>query len=209
MLSIVLTRRDWREADQIVSLYTLEKGKVEALSKGIKKITSKNAAFLLPFFCIEAEIIEGKEITRLLRAQPIKSYKNIRADFKKSLAAGYVVDFLGRILQPDAPDRELFDLLGGWLDFLDANAFRGILLDAFFVKLYRILGFDITKNGKSTEILNYLLDQGWSAMYDLVAKDGEVELAHRDIHKFIQYCAERPVADWASITEFTEFSCQF
>ena len=42
MLAIVLSRRDFREFDQIVSLYTKEKGKLEVLARGVKKITSKH-----------------------------------------------------------------------------------------------------------------------------------------------------------------------
>jgi len=39
MKAIVLHRRDFREYDQIVSFYTEEAGKREALAKGIKKNT--------------------------------------------------------------------------------------------------------------------------------------------------------------------------
>jgi DNA repair protein RecO (recombination protein O) len=52
MMAIVLSRRDFRENDQMIVLYTLEKGKIEALAKGIKKTVSKNAAFLEPFFFV-------------------------------------------------------------------------------------------------------------------------------------------------------------
>ena len=89
MQSIVLSRRDFRENDQVVSFYTLEQGKVEVLARGVKKILSKNAAFLEPFCFVEAEIIAGKEIMHLGSVQPINIFKNIRADFHKSLAAGY------------------------------------------------------------------------------------------------------------------------
>ncbi|MFZ2978199.1 MAG: DNA repair protein RecO, partial [Candidatus Magasanikiibacteriota bacterium] len=65
MKAIVLSRRDFREADQIISLYTLEKGKMEILARGIKKITSKNSAHLEPFSLVEAEIIFGKELNYL------------------------------------------------------------------------------------------------------------------------------------------------
>ena len=61
MLSIVLNRHDFRENDQMVSLYTKERGKVAVLAKGIKKITSKNSASLMPFSLLEADILPGKE----------------------------------------------------------------------------------------------------------------------------------------------------
>ena len=38
MLGIVLSRRDIREFDQLIVFYTREKGKIEVLARGIKKI---------------------------------------------------------------------------------------------------------------------------------------------------------------------------
>ena len=65
MQAIVLARRDIKENDQIVSFYTLEKGKVELLARGVKKITSKNSAHLEPFSFVDVEVTEGKEINYL------------------------------------------------------------------------------------------------------------------------------------------------
>ena len=48
MQAIVLSRRDFREFDQMISLYTREQGKLELLARGLKKVTSKNAAHLEP-----------------------------------------------------------------------------------------------------------------------------------------------------------------
>jgi len=41
MLAIVLNRRDFREFDQIISFYSQEHGKIEALARGIKKLQVK------------------------------------------------------------------------------------------------------------------------------------------------------------------------
>ena len=65
MQVIVLSRRNFREADQIISLYSFDKGKFEVLAKGIKKIISKNSAHLEPFCFSEVEIISGKEFDYL------------------------------------------------------------------------------------------------------------------------------------------------
>lgn len=203
MLSFVLSRKDFKECDQVISLYTLEKGKVEALAKGVKKIISKNAASLEPFSFIEAEIVPGKQIDRVTRVQNIKLYKNIRADLAKCLAAGYTVNFLDKILQPGAPDKELFNLLGGWLDFLDTSVvFQPILLDAFFVKLYRILGFDMTETSQPSAILKFLQSGNWTAINDFKTEDEEAKTAHQEILKFVEFHTERPVKDWV-------LSCQF
>ena len=45
MLSIVLARRDFKENDQIISLFTEEKGKMEVLARGLKKLSVKIRLF--------------------------------------------------------------------------------------------------------------------------------------------------------------------
>lgn len=141
-MAFVLARRDFRETDQIITLYTLEKGKIEALAKGIKKIISKNSAFLEPFFLVEAEIIAGKELNRLAGVQPIESFKKIRADINKSLMAGTIIGFISRLLHENEREIKIFNLLRSWLDYLNnSNKPTPVLAVGFMVKFLAILGF--------------------------------------------------------------------
>ena len=71
MLSIVLSRKDFREHDQIVSLYVKEKGKLSLIVRGVKKIVSKNSAHLEPFSFVNITIEKGKEADYLTRVQSV------------------------------------------------------------------------------------------------------------------------------------------
>ncbi len=137
MISFVLKRIDLKESDQIITLFTAEKGKLEALSKGVKKITSKNSAYLEPFFLIEAEVIEGKEVKHLTKAVPIESFKNIRDDINKSFLAGYVCEILNIFLPVGAPEKKIFDLLFGFLNYLENSKEAGRVLAVSF--LWKVL----------------------------------------------------------------------
>ena len=39
--AIILRHADWGEADRLVTLYTREQGKMRAIAKGARKITSR------------------------------------------------------------------------------------------------------------------------------------------------------------------------
>jgi len=41
MYGIVLSRRDFREADQVISILTAEEGKREYIARGVKKLLAK------------------------------------------------------------------------------------------------------------------------------------------------------------------------
>lgn len=142
MLSIILSRRDFREYDQIISLYTKDKGKLELLSRGVKKITSKNAAHLEPFSFVFAEIVPGKEIDHLIKVQPVKPFRGVRKDLKRSVLAQQMCSLADRLIKAGEVDVKIFELLKSFLQFLDSSEVKSnLLIDAFVVKLFHFLGF--------------------------------------------------------------------
>jgi hypothetical protein len=82
MEAIVLSRRDFREYDQIITVYTKEQGKLELLARGVKKIVSKNTAHLEPFSYGMIESVPGKEILHLTTAQPLHTFPFIRSNLE-------------------------------------------------------------------------------------------------------------------------------
>lgn len=141
MHAIVLARRDFRENDQLISLFALEKGKINALARGVKKILSKNSAFLEPFFFVEAEIIPGRELSHLTKAVGLKSFKNIRADFQKSALAGRAAAFFDRFVEEGEIEPKVFFLFKSWLEFVDSeDVFEGHFY-GLMARFFKILGF--------------------------------------------------------------------
>lgn len=142
MQAIVLSKKDFREFDQLTTLYTKDQGKVELLSRGIKKIVSKQAAYLLPFSFVEAEVVSGQEIDHLIRTQPIELFKNIRIDLKRSLLADYIVKLVDQLLVVGEKDERIFELLVEILTFINQTpVVHDNLLLSFIAKLLQLLGF--------------------------------------------------------------------
>ncbi|MSU75560.1 MAG: DNA repair protein RecO [Candidatus Magasanikbacteria bacterium] len=142
MFAIILSRRDFREHDQVLSLYTKEKGKLEALARGVKKITSKNSGSLEPFSLVEIEIIPGKEIDHIGSVQIVELFKNIRGDLEKITAAQLAVALIDTLFTAAEPDSTSFNLIISWLQALDKTpSVNPIILDALVFKLLAQLGF--------------------------------------------------------------------
>ncbi len=145
MLAIVLARKNWREFDQMISLYTRELGKVEVLAKGIKKITSKNSSNLEILSLAEVEIAQGKEVNHLTKVQSIKIFKNIYSNFDKIFIANYVVKLADANILAEERDENVFNLLTNFLEFLDSapeiNSLN--LATGFIFKLWHCLGFSV------------------------------------------------------------------
>jgi len=179
MLSIVLSRRDFREFDQMISVYTKERGKLNLLARGVKKIISKNSAHLEPFSLVDIEIARGKEIDHLTKVVPINYFSNIRADFQKSLAAGFVASTTDKLIHTNELDKRIFDLLNRWLDFVNLHSTicNLQLVDDYIVKLLNCLGYDISQVKSNPD--------------------------HDFIYQFLLFHTERKVADWADLTKIS------
>lgn len=142
MQGIVLSRRDWREHDQLISFYTKEKGKVELLARGVKKIISKNAASLEPFSYVLIDSVQGREINLLTTVVPIEFFSSIRHDLEKSLGAGAIMDILNHLLDVGQRDARLWQSLLSWLRFVEESKnFTPLLIDGLIVVVAEYLGW--------------------------------------------------------------------
>lgn len=142
MLAIALNRRDFRETDQIVTLYSQDRGKLELLAKGIKKITSKYSGNLFPGALVEIDIAQGRDIDHLTKVRPVCLFRNIRERWRKSLLINYILELVERMTEAGEKDWCLFDLLRDWLEFIDkSKVANDALVYSFIAKLFARLGF--------------------------------------------------------------------
>lgn len=175
MLAIVLARKNWREFDQMISLYTREQGKVEVLAKGIKKIVSKNSSNLEILSLVEIDVARGKEVDHLTKAQPVKIFKNIFSDFDKIFIAGHVVKIADDNILGSERDARIFDLLTSFLEFLNsATEINSLnLATGFIFKLWHCLGFSAPE-----EKYRLWLEGSWPAVNELDLSNHEQLKTH-------------------------------
>lgn len=201
MRAIVLARRDFREYDQIISVYTKDFGKMELLARGVKKIISKQSAHLEPFSLVDIETAHGKEIDHLIKVQSQNVFKDIRSDLQKSLAAQYVVSLTDRLVQAGERDERIFNILQSSLHYVNLSIFQSFnlsLLDGYIVTLLHCLGFSILQSpdfAKWNDRLEIMEQGDWEAISQLLYD----EQLHRKIYEFLVYQTERKVSDWAKI----------
>ncbi len=198
MKAIVLARRDFREYDQIISFYTEEIGKVELLARGIKKITSKQSAHAEPFSLVDLDIARGKEIDHLIGITATEIFPAIRADWHKSVAAGYAVSITDKLLEIGLKDEKVFNLLAGWLGFLAGAEFYGrSLLDGYIVGLLNCLGLNITATAGIPIViagdLAVLASGDWPVINRREAADDKT---HDFIYQFVLFHGNKKAADW-------------
>lgn len=207
MLSIVLSRRDFREYDQMVSLYTKDKGKISLLVRGVKKNVSKNSAHLEPFSIVNITVEKGKEVDYLTRVQSVDYLRNIRENLHKSFIASYVVSIVDKLFAEAEVDSRFFVFLENFLFFLNElemieNRETLLILDAFMVNLLYFLGFNLGSeekiNNSSVKDFIEILEKGdWIEVLSVDFELYSAKNIHKMLHTWFEYFLEKKIVDWA------------
>jgi DNA repair protein RecO (recombination protein O) len=185
MKAVVLARRDFREHDQVISLFTKEKGKQEVLARGVKKIKSKNAAHLEPCSVVDVEIVPGKRIDHLTKVIPLDAVIGIRTNLRKNVIAQYLCSFVHRMTEVDEPDKYIFYSLTNAVQFLsNAEDIQLLFLDGFMLNFFSHLGYQpeleqCVVTGKKTEDKYFYTLGGGVVTFDVAEekkRHGEVVL---------------------------------
>lgn len=150
-LAIILNRRDYREADRLVSVYTPNLGRLNLLARGACKWGSKLAAHLEPISISKILVIKGKGFDYVGSALITEAFINIKQDLNKLYFVGQALSFFNRLVKVGEADRELYEWLETWLHNMD-NAEAGELfnkedgrfrLSVFTWHLLSLLGYGV------------------------------------------------------------------
>ncbi|NLB71061.1 MAG: DNA repair protein RecO [Chloroflexi bacterium] len=138
---IVIRHREFGEADRILSLYTLEKGKVQAIAKGVRKIKSRKAGHLEPFTQVILQLAKGRNLDVITQVDTIRNFENIKKNLILTAQASYVLEILDRFTYEEGENRPLYNLLIETLVRLDNGISPAIAVHYYEVHLMDILGF--------------------------------------------------------------------
>ncbi len=139
--AVVLRHIEYGEADRILTIYTLERGKMQVLVRGVRRIRSRKAGHLEPFTQVSLYLAKGRNLDIVTQAEAIQTFDGIRADLKLTAYAAYVVELLDRFTYAESDNRQLFKLLVDTLSRLQSSAPAPTVVHAYELRLMDALGF--------------------------------------------------------------------
>jgi len=110
--ALVLRRRNFGEADRLLTLLTPAHGKFDALAKGVRKPASRKTGHVELFTRVDVLIAKGRELDILTQAEMTAPYLPIREDLARGAYANYAAELLDRFTYVgDMISETLFELL--------------------------------------------------------------------------------------------------
>ncbi len=120
---MVLRSMRYGEADRILHVYTLHRGRVSAIAKGVRRARSRFGGRLEPFFRLQLELHEGRgELLTVTGAHTVDAYARLRGDGRALDGASRACDAVGRLFETSEPHPAVFHLLCRQLALLDERA---------------------------------------------------------------------------------------
>lgn len=107
--ALVLRAREAREADQLLTLLTREKGKIIVLARGVRKPQSKLRGGVQVFSHTDLVLHSGRKLDRITGAEA-RRFFNFQAQWEKLAYAVYWADLLERALPEGEPQERIFGL---------------------------------------------------------------------------------------------------
>jgi len=139
--AILLGVTDYGEADRIVTLLTLEHGKLRGIAKGAKQSLKRFGGILEPFARVSAQLTITSGLSRLTGADAVTIFPRIRTDLLKIAYAGYACETAELLLPDGLPNPRLYRLLAAYLEHLDQNPPSPSDRRFYEVNLLNILGY--------------------------------------------------------------------
>src|SRR5690242_10422396 len=118
--AVVLRSFRLGEADRVLHLYTLDRGRVGAVAKGIRRTKSRFGARLEPLSHVEAILHQGSgELHTVTGVELVRSHRAAREDPYR-LGIGLVgLEAMLRLFTEEEANRRAFDALTRFLEVLD------------------------------------------------------------------------------------------
>ena len=202
---IVLKRRNFGEADRILTVFTPFKGKITVLGKGLRRIASRRAGNVELLNRSILYLHQGKGMPILTEAQTLQSYQKIKGDLTLSTYAYHIIELVDKLTAENQENRILYEHLVEVLKRLERNP-RQVLIRAFESKILSNLGFISFQNpqvsiqihpnvgsspnkGVHLELLEKLENSAWDEIEKMEIKEKEA----LELERLLRYHVERVI----------------
>jgi DNA repair protein RecO (recombination protein O) len=139
---LILRRFDLGEADRVLIVLTPHHGKIEAIAKGARKLTSPRTGHVELFTRADMLINSGRELGIAVQVELVTPNLALRDDLTRGGCAAYAAEIVDRFVSPgETYPVRLFSLLDDTFARINADPDPRLALRYFEMHLLDLVGF--------------------------------------------------------------------
>ena len=198
--AVVLRSIRYGEADRVLHLYTLDRGRVGAIAKGVRRPKSRFGGRLEPFFRVDLVLHEGRgELLTVTGAHTVAGFRRLREDAGALDSAARACEVTGRLFDTDEPHPAVFHLLCNELALLDADPAAATHANALTFRLKLLVAAGLAPQLASCascgEVDHLTGFSGAAGGVVCSACEASAFRLDADAHEFMVEALGRPLAD--------------
>jgi DNA repair protein RecO (recombination protein O) len=139
--AIVLKRRDYGEADRLLTVFTPQRGKLVLLAKGVRKLHSRKAGHVELFTLSTLLVAKGRTWDLVTQAETIEPFLALRDDLLRTSYAHYCAELLDGFTQEQDAQPAAFALLKEALGRLAAGELPRLVARTYELRLLALAGY--------------------------------------------------------------------
>jgi DNA repair protein RecO (recombination protein O) len=139
--AVVLLRKNYKEADRIISVFSKKFGKITLLAKGVRKLKSKKRGHIEVFSNIKFIASKTKTFDIVTETETINDFSQIRSNLNKVTLAYFFCEVVEKITREDEALPKIYDLLVKYLTMLEIETDLKSLRFKFVEEILKDLGY--------------------------------------------------------------------
>jgi len=160
---IILKRKNYGEADRIVTVLTENLGKIQVKAAGVRKIISRRSSHIELLNLSQLTLYKGRGMPVVTEAQTIESFEVIKSDLSTIGIAYYLCELADGLCAEEQENRIAFHLLNNTLHKLTLVADVRNLVREFELSILSHLGFTTSyqtaQNVNTTALIEQILEK--------------------------------------------------
>lgn len=138
---IIIKRRNFGEADRILTVFTKRLGKIQVKAVGVRRITSRRSPHIELLNLSILTLHKGKSLPILTEAQTIEDFSSIKDNLIKVGFAYHICELVDGLCPENQEQRRVFLLLEDVLSRLEKEDDIVSAVHEFEIELLTILGY--------------------------------------------------------------------
>jgi DNA repair protein RecO (recombination protein O) len=167
---IVLKKQTLGEADELVTLFTKEKGKIRVKVVSAKRIGNRLRGSLLPISEVRIRIVEAGTIPKLIGAETLLLFRGIHESPEKVTFFYWLSEVMIKATADEVEDPRLYLLIKKALQKLDAleedSQYIQILLCYTAIRLVEVIGFSLSLDKDPVEYVKPLFSNSLGGFFE-------------------------------------------
>jgi DNA repair protein RecO (recombination protein O) len=139
--AVILRARRMGEADSVLTLFSADRGKFDAVARGVRKPTSRKAGHLEPLTQSTLLVAHGANLDIITQAQALNTFLPMREDLRRLGAGLYTAELIDRFMMEREESYTVYRLLVDTLKRLSDGDDIDLLLRYFEARLLAEAGF--------------------------------------------------------------------